>query len=396
MTNKSIQNFAWILIGLGSIIVAYFIIKACADNYTISFGNKTDYAVTGQFGDFIGGFVGTIFALSGTLLIFLTFREQNKQNKRENLESSFFEMVRLHRENVTEMRYTKANSKKDFVYENRQVIRVIFQEFIECYRDVKKFSNSTNPDDYIKKEYQSILTDIIKPINPHISLIELAIIDIAYNIVFFGLSTEGISILRKHFGLRYNSSYYYKLLFYIKLKPKKENKRRFKLWKELRAYDLKQLRPLIDELYASRSSSIKRKNLSEFATSLKVHKSYEKYYGGHQFRLGHYFRHLFQSFKYLDTHKHLKDNQKYTYAKMLRAQLSTYEQALLFINSISSLGMEWEYIADTGKAIELNRKLNLITKYNLIKNLPGEHIYGIKYKTYYKNVTFESAILQKA
>jgi len=31
----------------------------------------------------------------------------------------------------------------------------------------------------------------------------------------------------------------------------------------------------------------------------------------------------------------------------------------------------------------------LITKYNLIKNLPGEHILGIDYIHYYPNVKFE-------
>jgi hypothetical protein len=386
---KNIQFFAWFLITLGAIIVIYFLFKASSDHYSISFIDTTDYAATGQFGDFVGGFVGTLFTLSGTLLIFLSFREQNKQNKKENFESSYFEMIRLHRENVGELKYLKTNNNKEHTYENRQVIRVIFQEFIECYRDVKKFSNSTNPDDYIKKEYQAKLNSIIKTINPRINIIELAIIDIAYNVVFFGLGTEGNSILRMRFGKKYNGSYYYKLLFYLKLKPKREKRKRTKLWKELRAFDLAKLKPLIDELYAVRKDPKVTTSLSDFAKNLKMHKSYEKYYGGHQFRLGHYFRHLFQSFKYLDSSKDLDKEGRYNYAKMLRAQLSTYEQALLFINSISTLGMEWEYLPDFNKITQEKKSLELITKYDLIKNLPGEHIYGIKYKTYYKKVDFE-------
>jgi hypothetical protein len=390
--NKPAQTLAWGLVGIGVIIILYFIYKSTLDGYSIDLKTGTNYETTGQFGDFIGGFVGTLFALSGTILIFLSFWEQNKQNQRENFESSYFEMIRLHRSNVSELKYTKTEKNKEVPYENRQVIRVIFQEFIECYRDVKKFSNSINPDDYIKPDYQKKLRNIIAPINPNINIIELSIIDIAYNIVFFGLGVEGNSILRKHFSKKYNSFYYYRLLFYVKLKPKKENKKRFKLWKELRAFELTKLNPLIAELYKNRTSPKNDANLSVFAKSLELGKKYEKYYGGHQFRLGHYFRHLFQSFKYLDGAKDLDSNEKYTYAKMLRAQLSTYEQALLFINSISSLGFEWEYLPDSNKKSNILHKLNLITKYNLIKNLPGDHIYGIVYKNYYKQVDFEEVI----
>ena len=73
---------------------------------------------------------------------------------------------------------------------------------------------------------------------------------------------------------------------------------------------------------------------------------------------------------------------------MYRAQLSTYEQALLFINSISTIGMKWEFTPE--KQSDPTIRTNLITTYNLIKNLPGEHLFGIKYKTYYKNVEYES------
>jgi hypothetical protein len=55
--------------------------------------------------------------------------------------------------------------------------------------------------------------------------------------------------------------------------------------------------------------------------------SVKKYlrYDGQQSRLGHYFRHMFQPanlFSYKD---------KYNYIKTLRAQLSTHEQAILFL-----------------------------------------------------------------
>lgn len=68
--------------------------------------------------------------------------------------------------------------------------------------------------------------------------------------------------------------------------------------------------------------------------------------------------------------------------------MSTYEQALLLVNSISSIGMKWEFTPDSSESDENHSKL--ITKYNLIKNLPGQHLFGIRYKTYYPSVKYES------
>ena len=384
---KKVQIIAWIFTIIGCIIIILFLCKASLDGFSISFNIPTDYTSTGQFGDFIGGVVGTFFALAGTLLIFLSFLQQTKENKRTAFESSFFEMIRLHRENVSELRYHKFRKGEDHIYENRQVINLIFKEFIECYREVKKFSNSKQIEDYLTPKYIIKLKTITSKINSKISLIELAIIDISWNIVFYGLSVEGESIIRKSFLNKYNRKYYYKLLFYIKLKPKKSNTLRFLNWRVLRGLELNQLHPLINELYENRIHPEHTEGLSKNAKELQVHLDYEKYYGGHQFRLGHYFRHLFQSYKYLNQHSDLDEKQKYFYGKLLRAQFSTYEQALIFINSISSLGMKWEYNPENNDTLKTNNAL--ITKYNLIKNLPDEHMFGIRYKTYYKNVKFE-------
>lgn len=380
---KRIERIAWTLIIFGLIIIIVFLLKSYSDGYKITKESITDYEVTGQFGDFIGGVVGTFFALAGTLLIFLTFREQTNENKRIAFESSFFEMIRNHRENINELRYRKYKKNSEILYENRQVIRIIFEEFIECYREVTKFSNSKDINDYLNPKYAKKLKKITASINPKINLIELARIDIAYSIVFFGIGTEGESVLRNNFKQKYNHHYYYKLLYFIKLKPKKSNLRRYKKWKKVRDLELIDLKKLIDEIYPNRKNPERTDNYSPMAVNLELHLYYEKYYGGHQFRLGHYFRHLFQSYKYLNNNEHLSDDEKYFYGKTYRAQLSTYEQALLLINSISSVGMKWEYTPEENGA-------KLITKYNLIKNLPGIQLFGIRYKTYYKDIEYET------
>lgn len=386
---KTIHFFVWTFLIIGCLTLLIFLNKSYIDGFTISNELPTNYEVTGQFGDFIGGVVGTFFALVGTLLIYLTFREQAKTNKRTAFESSFFEMIRLYRANVNDITYTKTKNKEKIEYQKRQVFRIIYNEFIECYREVKKFSNSTKTADYITPKYEKKLLEITDRVNPNISLIELALIDIAYSIVFYGLGTEGESLVRRSFKNKYNTEYYFKLLYYIKLKPKKSNSFRSNGWKIMRDMELTKLRLLIDDLYANKDTPEKIENLSSaLAQELTIKTPFEKYYGGHQFRLGHYFRHLFQSYKYLNENPDLTNDEKYQYGKMLRAQLSTYEQALLLYNSISTLGMKWEFKPDKQK--NPKTRTDLITTYNLIKNLPGEHLYGIRYKTYYKDVKYET------
>lgn len=385
---KIIKLLAFLFLISGGVILIYFTNKASIDGYTISHNVSTDYQLSGQFGDFVGGVIGTFFALAGTLFIYLTFQEQTKENKRAAFESSFFEMIRLHRENVSELKYRKFKYDDYVIYENRQVIRIITQEFIECYREVKKFSNSNTIADYITPEHYDQIKSVITNTKSKINPIEMARIDIAYSMVFYGLGDEGEAVIRRLFRNKYNPEYYFKLIYFIKLKPKKPNKERFNNWESIRNLELKELRPLIDELYSNRRNPKKTEYLSEKAKNFNMDLSYEKYYGGHQFRLGHYFRHLYQSFNYLNGHAYPSENEKYFYGKLFRAQLSTYEQAMLFINSISSMGMKWELRSEVSQKSKYST--NLITKYNLIKNLPGEHLFGIKYKDYYKDVAYET------
>jgi hypothetical protein len=78
---------------------------------------------------------------------------------------------------------------------------------------------------------------------------------------------------------------------------------------------------------------------------------------GHQSRLGHYYRHLFQMVKYV--HRQPLDIDKYDHVKTIRAQLSTHEQAMLLINSVTPLG-------------QVCWRDELIQTYKLVQNLPRQ------------------------
>lgn len=87
--NKSIKISSILFVVIGLLIFGYFLFKSSIDGYSIWPSSKTDYTVTGQFGDFVGGVIGTLFALAGTFLIYLTFQEQSKENKRSAFEAVF-------------------------------------------------------------------------------------------------------------------------------------------------------------------------------------------------------------------------------------------------------------------------------------------------------------------
>lgn len=94
--------------------------------------------------------------------------------------------------------------------------------------------------------------------------------------------------------------------------------------------------------------------------------------------LGHYYRHMFQTVCFVDKQKLLKPEEKYSYVKMLRAQLSDYEQVLFYYNAMSSMGKSWIEIGDDN--------LSLIIRYKLIKNVPHFYTYFFEYPgTLFKN-----------
>ena len=82
-----------------------------------------------------------------------------------------------------------------------------------------------------------------------------------------------------------------------------------------------------------------------------------KLFGGHQSRLGHYFRNMFHIVKFIDSDQDLSLDQKKSYIKNFRVQLNTFEQALLLVNSMSVFGSDWS---------------QYIIKYKLVKNIPKD------------------------
>jgi len=105
------------------------------------------------------------------------------------------------------------------------------------------------------------------------------------------------------------------------------------------------------------------------------------YYGGNQNKLAHYFRQLYFIISLIDENKDYDAEQQIKLSKILRVQLGNYEQAVLFYNSLTTLGLAWSRkIGDTKCLLE---------KYELIKNIQNGFLKNVNVKDIYPNIEYE-------
>jgi len=371
----------------GLLVSVYFFLKLQTE-YTV-FGNQSILLdKSGQVGDFLGGVVGTIFSLSGFILLIVTLSEQRRATTKERFESKFFDLLRLHRENVRELENNGKSGRKE--------LHDIFEQYLECRNEMKPFFKMKQEKSLYQPEYLEELKKALKLTNPDISALDLAKVSLPYIFIFYGLSSAGRNALEDMLSKRYKPKFYQPIIDFFWMKPIVDSKF-YKKWQEVNIISKHKKKIIVFDFIRKlrNNEKIISSEESQFALSQKYSNNFIKYYGGHQYKLGHYYRHLYQSFKFIHSQSHLRWLDKYFYAKTFRAQLSNDEQYLLFINSLSFLGLTWDLNPDINRywidpflksRIKNNR---LITKYNLIKNLPGESIFGIRYTDFYPEVKFE-------
>lgn len=361
---KNKHTLPTILLTIAFGVMTWLIIKVVG-NWPWNNSSDINWDKGSKFGDLVGG----ILSFLSILFLYFTIRNQLFSYEKTQFESKFFQMLNFHRENVSRFEYKNPGSEKGDIVTGDKVLLLVFREIQGINKEINKYYSKIGfPDEkmYLNEKPQlKSFYERVKGERPNIPWGNLLILDIAYLIVYFGLSDESQSPLEIAINSRYKYKDFQSLITHLKSKTAK--------WDEI-----------------ERSKSIKR--LEE--------KGYNyKYYGGHQIRLGHYFRHLYQLVHFVNKQTFLSFEEKYDYIKTLRAQLSTYEQAILWYNSLSSLGYKWEYMADDSDSFskDYRKSLNneLITKYNLVKNLPQGIIQTFGVQMFYPNVEFESFDYQK-
>jgi len=276
-----------------------------------------NFSDTGEIGDTIGGIVGPFIAVIAALLTFLAFWVQYKSNKaqtaqfnkqatkesQDRFETVFFELLKLHRDNVSDIVLTEAIS-------GRNAFNYLYAEYRFHYFVLKA----------LPLKIPSTKSDVD-------SLSEVQCMDISYRVFFMGYIAAAYSF-EQGFLSQYKKGLIKEYLKYV-----------FSLSKDYTTQKKVSCKQYDDPKY-----------LVEL--SLPYHP-----FSGHVSSLGHYYRHLFQIVKYVDETSPEINIDKYKYVKILRAQLSSHEQLMLFYNSLSSFGEPWI-------------SQSLISDYCFLKNIP--------------------------
>jgi len=393
----------WIALTIFIIVIACI----CFLPFWLTKPGLQDFTNTGEIGDTIGGIMGPFVAIGVGVLTFFAFwvqfkaneqqksylRKQSKEFKFERLETRLFEMIKWHRDNVSELIYAnysfRRNTKgefvpKEIVHTSKKVFNLIFEEFEKLYNEINPFF-PINSDEIYNKEYKSSLLKNKLFLNRNINLIERAKIDIVYTMLFFGLSREGINSIKHFFKNRYQTEICEFIILAAQIKPSPISVY-WERWQNFIKLSFEDRMQVISDwnyifqrgdIYLGEEASSKSFLFKDLFRS-----NFVKFYGGHQFRLAHYFTHLFHIVAYIHNSKILTSNSKKEYIKLLRAQLSTYEQIIFFLNTVSGLGKAWELETNEDSSIPVAGEL--ITTYKLIKNIPGDVIMGdIKVSDFY-------------
>ncbi|MFD2744199.1 MULTISPECIES: putative phage abortive infection protein [Sphingobacterium] len=256
----------------------------------------------------------------------------------------------------------------------RATFSFILDQIRTCVNELAIFIEECSIEELYDKNYLE-KSKKVKSVRDNIDLKNWALCDIAYAIVFFGVSENGIKTITGIFRHTYKSRFLEIILTYFAVKPHKDSEY-FLEWK-MADQEFK-------DYYESKLSAVK----DFFYSYNDFYPTFFKFYGGHQAKLGHYYRHLYQTVTYINQQEIFTYKEKYEYTKTLRAQLSTPEQYILFFNSISMLGRVWEFDKIDATASQSNSYL--ITKYNLIKNIPDLNFArSINIDDFYPDVKFE-------
>lgn len=414
---KKIKTFDTFFLWSAAAFVIVIVIICFFPILFTSYGSRFNFTTTGLIGDTIGGIMGPYIAIAAAALTFLAFWVQYKANEqqredikdlkkraeKERLETNFFEMIKFHRDNVGELSYSPFSGDNSFkklpeTSIARKVYKVIFDDFIILHRELNHFFTAAKAEDIYEEKYLNSLLNNSTIIDRGINLVIYAKIDILYCILYFGLGSSDNKTIRDFFNNRYKFTFFDPIVFFASMKPKKysTNWDSWSMFNESYFEDMmlvfntkyNQTKGLADPEIVFKDS---KQHFPLFNKISYCSGDYFKYYGGHQFRLGHYFRHLYQTVTFINDIKFLNYDEKYSKIKLLRGQLSTFEQSMIFLNSVSVLGRLWELENRENASQSIEPNYQLITKYNFIKNILSDKITDdISVSHFYPLVEFEA------
>ena len=122
MNENAIVKFVKVLVLIGVVCIICTVLTYFIKGH-IGFNRAIDPQVIGTFGDFIGGFAGTLFAIATTFLVWLTYNSQKtelKENgellKKQRFEGTFFNLIKVQQDLKQQIRFN--TSKAVTAYES--------------------------------------------------------------------------------------------------------------------------------------------------------------------------------------------------------------------------------------------------------------------------------------
>lgn len=317
-----------ILISIGFIVIA---LVAPIIFTRISFSGIS-FVDTGSIGDTIGGLMNPFVSISAVLVTFLAFYIQYKANKQQltnfrkeldlnKFENQYYEMLRLHKENVNEINISILSLEKepDGALRKSDSIqgREVFQYFLEEMNVAYKIIKLAMPDRLPEE-----------------------ILVFAYRIFFLGVE----NFLRGGEG----SARWVNILNTFNKLNSVGSKIRETSFKEI----------------------VREKGSYEPMLHLK-----NQLFIGRSAALAHYYRHLFHTVKFVTQQPEsiASYEEKRNYLRILRSQLSSHEQVMLLYNWKSDFGRNWEN--ETNKFFSNYRMIHNINRDLILSDFKLENIF---------------------
>lgn len=173
---KRVVGFFCIFFVIVALVAVPFILF---DSIYFNTGLRIDAELAAKFGDFFGGFVGTVFSITSTLLLIYTLLAQYIESSKNSTRDRFFKMLDFHNDNVRGLRIPSLETAKlNFIEEGRRafvVYKIQLKRLLESVSEVNSVLNAN-------------LTDAQK-------------IDIAYICFYYGQSDTWINFIKEKISL---------------------------------------------------------------------------------------------------------------------------------------------------------------------------------------------------
>lgn len=317
-TSKALMIVGIVLFFLGLLFFLW-------QHFDINTSEKIDATKFGQFGDFVGGLIGSLWSFAGVILFYVALNDQKVDiwTNREVLKTQI---------NALEQQIKEFELQREELELTREVF-IDQSKTLKLQQFESTFFNS-----------MSLLNNIIQ--------------SITYKVAPPSLPTRlGDQPIfpqpdrTKIYNGRDSFEFFYKDL-------KKEYQALYT------DYVINNLR----ETYSPGATfNVPVKVQEEFANT-----AYENFFEQQHSDLGHYFRTIYNIVKFINDRK--PENPKY-YTNLLRSQLSTYEHLLLFYNCQSTYGIE--------------KFKPLIIEYSMLDNMAISELLDNGHKDFYPEKAYE-------